>query len=78
MSAQGKILYFARLMDTETRPTSLKTNTIFSWARVFTRGRKREKQPSLSERHSGKAKQITNWSVSAFKGKLKFYRYKTV
>ena len=30
----------------------------------------------LSERHSGKAKQITNWSVSTFKGKLKFYRYK--
>ena len=29
---------------------------------------------SLSERHSGKAKQITNWSVSTFKGKLKFYR----
>ena len=33
---------------------------------------------SLSERHSGKAKQITNWSVSTFKGKLKFYRYKIV
>ena len=29
LSALGKILYFARLMDTETRPTSLKTNTIF-------------------------------------------------
>ena len=33
---------------------------------------------SLSKRHSGKAKQITNWSVSTFKGKLKFYRYKIV
>ena len=33
---------------------------------------------SLSERHSGKTKQITNWSVSTFKGNLKFYRYKTV
>ena len=33
---------------------------------------------SLSERHSGKDKQITNWSVSTFKGKLKFYRYKIV
>ena len=32
----------------------------------------------LTERHSGKAKQITNWSVSTFKGKLKFYRYKIV
>ena len=38
LSALGKILYFTLLMDTETRPTSLKTNTIFrlfSWARVF-------------------------------------------
>ena len=33
---------------------------------------------SLSERHTGKAKQITNWSASTFKGKLKFYRYKIV
>ena len=33
---------------------------------------------SLSERHSGKTKQITNWSVSTSKGKLKFYRYKIV
>ena len=28
LSARGKI-YFATLMDTETRPTGLKTNTIF-------------------------------------------------
>ena len=35
LSALGKILYFARLMDTETRPTSLKTNTIF---RLFLTG----------------------------------------
>ena len=27
---------------------------------------------------SGKPKQITNWSVSTSKGKLKFYRYKIV
>ena len=33
---------------------------------------------SLSERHTRKAKQITNWSASTFKGKLKFYRYKIV
>ena len=29
LSALGKILYFATLMDTETQPTDLKTNTIF-------------------------------------------------
>ena len=29
LSAQGKILYFATMMDTETRPTSPQTNTIF-------------------------------------------------
>ena len=33
---------------------------------------------SLSERHSGKTKQITNWSVSTSNGKLKFDRYKIV
>ena len=27
---------------------------------------------------TGKTKQITNWSVSTSKGKLKFYRYKIV
>ena len=32
----------------------------------------------LTERHSGKTKQITNWSVSFFKGKLKFFRFKIV
>ena len=35
-------------------------------------------QQVLTARHSGKTKQITNWSVSAFKGKLKFFRFKTV
>ena len=29
LSARGKILYFATMMDTETRSTSPKTNTIF-------------------------------------------------
>ena len=29
LSARGKILYLATLMDTETRPNGLKTNTIF-------------------------------------------------
>ena len=35
-------------------------------------------QQILTERHSGKTKQMTNWSVSTFKGKLKFFRFKTV
>ena len=35
-------------------------------------------QQILTERHSGKSKQITNWSVSTFKGKLKFFRFKIV
>ena len=32
----------------------------------------------LTERPSGKTKQVTNWSVSSFKGKLKFFRDKIV
>ena len=32
----------------------------------------------LTERHTGKTKQITNWSVSSFKGKLTFVRFKIV
>ena len=35
-------------------------------------------QQILTERHSGKTKQKTNWSVSTFKGKLKFFRFKIV
>ena len=35
-------------------------------------------QQILTERHSGKTKQITNWSVSTFKDKLKFFRFKIV
>ena len=35
-----------------------------------------EMQQILKERHSGKTKQMTNWSVSTFKGKLKFFRFK--
>ena len=31
---------------------------------------------NFAERHSSKTKQITNWSVSSFKGKLKFFRFK--
>ena len=57
-------------MDTETRPTSLKTNSITIQAP--------SRFASPTERHSRKAKQTTNWSVSTFKGKLKFYRYKIV
>ena len=35
-------------------------------------------QQILTERHSGKTKQMTNWPVSTFKGKLKFFRFKIV
>ena len=35
-------------------------------------------QQTWTERHSGKTKQITNWYVSTFKGKLKFFRFKIV
>ena len=35
-------------------------------------------QQILTERNSGKTKQMTNWSVSTFKGKLKFFRFKIV
>ena len=31
-----------------------------------------------TERHSGKTKQTTNWSVSSIKGKLKIFRFKIV
>ena len=37
-----------------------------------------EMQQILTERHSGKTKQMTNWSVSTFKGELKFFRFKIV
>ena len=35
-------------------------------------------QQTLTERHSSKTKQMTNWSVSTFKGKLKCFRFKIV
>ena len=34
-----------------------------------------EIQQILTERHYGKIKQKTNWSVSTFKGKRKFFRF---
>ena len=37
-----------------------------------------EMQQILTERHSGKAKQMTNSSVLTFKGKLQFFRFKIV
>ena len=37
-----------------------------------------EMQQILTERHSGKTKQMTNWSVSTFKVKLKFFRFKII
>ena len=36
------------------------------------------KMQFLTERHSGKTKQVTNWSVLSFKGKLQFFRLKIV
>ena len=35
-------------------------------------------QQILTERHSGKTKQMTNWSVSTLKSKLKFFSFKIV
>ena len=37
-----------------------------------------EMQQILTERHSGKTKQKTNWSVSTFKGKRKFFLFEIV
>ena len=37
---------------------------------------KGEVQQILTDRHSGKTKQMTNWSVATFKGRLKFFRLK--
>ena len=37
-----------------------------------------EMQQILTERHSSKTTQMTNWSVSTFKGKLKFFRFEIV
>ena len=34
-----------------------------------------EMQQILTEKHSGKTKQMTNWSVSTFKDKRKFFRF---
>ena len=38
----------------------------------------KDKMQFLTERHSGKTKQITNWSVLSLKGKLKFFHFKIV
>ena len=37
-----------------------------------------EVQQILTDRHCGKTKQMTNWSDSTFKGRLKFFRFKIV
>ena len=37
-----------------------------------------EMQQILTERHPGKTKQMTNWSASTFKGKVKLFRFKIV
>ena len=43
-----------------------------------TRGFEDEMQQIWTERHSGKTKQMTNWSVSTFKDKLKFFHFEIV
>ena len=35
-------------------------------------------QQILTEKHSGKTKEVTNWSVSTFKGKLQFFYFRIV
>ena len=35
-------------------------------------------QQILTDRHSGKTKQMANWSVSIFKGRLKFFCFKVL
>ena len=37
-----------------------------------------EVQQILTDRHSGKTKQMTNWSASTFKARLRFFRFKIV
>ena len=37
-----------------------------------------EAQQILTDRHSGKTKQMANWSVSIFKGRLKFFCFKVL
>ena len=101
LSARGKLLYFATIMDTN-RDSDQSQNKhnfpTFSRRLKFLSEADKEKnngkgnsasapsrfaslsegkmQQILTERHCGKTKQITNWSVSTFKGKLKFFRFK--
>ena len=78
--------------ETETPPTSPKTKTIsdlFSWARVLKWDRK-EKNNGTETRHRRHHDSLhcsrvkcnfdrkTLWSVSSFKGKLKFFRFEIV
>ena len=40
--------------------------------------RSHEVQQILTDKHAGKTKQMTSWSVSTFKGRLKVFRFKIV
>ena len=101
LSARGKILYFATIMDTNRDSAHQQQNednfpTFFHWLEFLVEkeinngkgnsapapsrfaSMTQGKMQFLTERHSGKTKQITNWSVSSFKGKLKFFRFEIV
>ena len=95
--AQGKIIYFATMMETNRDSAFHSQNEdnflTFSLGLEFLNKSEKEKnnrkgdsasalsrftslQQTLTERHSGKTKQMTSWSVSTFKGKLESFRLK--
>ena len=89
MLARGKILYFATILDTN-RDFSLGLECLNEAEKEKNNGKgdsasaparfaslsEGEVQQILTDRHSGKIKQMTNWSVSTFKGRLKVVRFK--
>ena len=90
--AWGKIFrYFATIMD-RNRDSTYQSQNCLKWGRKREKQRNRRLgigaitirftvrgwNAILTERHSGKTKQVTNWSVSPFKGKLKFFRFEIV
>ena len=60
---------------------------LFSWPRLFEAAKEQntlsrfaslsegEMDQIFKEKHSNKTKQMTNWSVSTFKGELKFFLF---
>ena len=102
--AQGKIIYFATMMETnrdsafhsqnednfltfslgleflnksEKEKNNRKGDSASALSR-FTSLSEGEMQQTLTERHSGKTKQMTSWSVSTFKGKPKIFPFTIV